>query len=91
MNRKQRRAVSRQVGKDNSEELSVKVAQFQNLPDMCLMCEKPFDKKSKQMAQTWNVVVRDEDTVRLYCPECWDTANNIINDFKQEIENNAGK
>tara|TARA_R110002020_G_scaffold100972_2_gene238326 strand:- start:1141 stop:1416 length:276 start_codon:yes stop_codon:yes gene_type:complete len=91
MNRKQRRALDKQTGKDSSQELSSKVAQFQNLPDMCLMCEKPFDKKSKQMAKTWSVVVRDENTVRLYCPECWNTANNIINDFKQEIEKNAGK
>ncbi len=91
MNRKQRRALDKQTGKDNSQELSSKVTQFQNLPDMCLMCEKSFDKKSKQMAKTWSVVVRDENTVRLYCPDCWSQANKIINEFREEIENNARK
>ena len=43
------------------------------------------------MAKSWSVVVRDEETVRLYCPECWKMANNIIKDFKEEIEKNAGK
>ena len=91
MNRKQRRALDKHTGKSRSKKLSSKVTQFQNLPDMCLTCEKPFDKKSKQMAKAWSVVVRDEETVRLYCPECWKMANNIIKDFKEEIEKNAGK
>ena len=54
------------------------VTQFDKLPDMCLTCEREYDKKSKEMAKTWNVVVKDENTVRLYCPECWDMANELI-------------
>tara|TARA_A100001015_G_scaffold3103_1_gene4172 strand:+ start:5073 stop:5348 length:276 start_codon:yes stop_codon:yes gene_type:complete len=91
MNRKQRRALKKAAGEAQSQKLSKKVSQFQKLPDMCLTCEKPFDKKSKQMVRTWNVVVRDEETVRLYCPECWQMANNIIKDFRQEIEKDARK
>ena len=91
MNRKQRRALKKAAGETQSQKLSKKVSQFQKLPDMCLTCEKPFDKKSKQMVRTWNVVVRDEETVRLYCPECWQMANNIIKDFRQEIEKDARK
>jgi hypothetical protein len=87
MNRKQRRALNKHVQKDSAQELSKRVTQFQSLPDQCLTCEKPFDKKSKKMVKTWNVVVRDENTVRLYCPDCWKLANNIINDWRQEIEN----
>lgn len=91
MNRKQRRALNKLTSKDNSKELADKITQFGNLPDMCLTCEKPFDKKNKKMVRTWSVVVRTEDTVRLYCPECWDMANKIISDFKKEIENNASE
>jgi len=87
MNRKQRRAINKQAGKESSKELSDKVLQFQNLPDMCLTCETPFDKKDKKMVKTWNVVVRDESTVRLYCPDCWKMAHKLINDFKKDRGN----
>jgi len=87
MNRKQRRAMEKKVGKENSQKLAEKIFQFDQLPDECLACLKPFDKKNKEMVMTWNVVVRDEDTVRLYCPECWDTAIEIINTFKERQEN----
>ena len=48
---------------------------------------KPFDKKSKEMARTWNIVVPPDKTIRLYCPECWSTAQNIIEEFKERITN----
>ena len=88
MNRKQRRTDKKKV--DATDSMSAKVSQFQSLPDHCLACQKPFDKKSKKMAMTWNVVVRDEDTVRLYCPDCWKTANSIIEDWKKKKEFESG-
>jgi len=87
MNRKQRRAMEKKVGKDNSQKLADKIFQFDQLPDECLTCLAPFDKKSKDMARTWNVVVKDEKTVRLYCPQCWETAKSVIKDFKEKITN----
>jgi len=87
MNRKQRRAHEKQAGKEATENLAEKISLFQSLPDLCLTCEKPYDKKSKEMAKTWSVVVRDEKSVRLYCPDCWKMANNLIEDWKKEIEN----
>jgi len=89
MNRKQRRAIEKKVGKDNSQKLADKIFQFDKLPDECLACLKPFDKKSKEMATTWNVVIRDKDTVRLYCPECWDTAQKVLKQYKKEKENDS--
>ena len=86
MNRKQRRAMEKKVGKENSQKLAEKIFQFDQLPDECLACLAPFDKKSKKMARTWNVVVRDDDEVRLYCPTCWDAANSVIKDFKERLE-----
>ena len=84
MNRKQRRAMEKKIGKENSQKLAEKIFQFDQLPEECLACLKPFDNASKEMASTWSVVVRDEDTVRLYCPECWDTARKIVEQYKKE-------
>ena len=88
MNRKQRRAFDKAQKKaDGSSKIANQVALFEKLPEMCLTCEKSFDKKSKEMAKTWNVVVKDKDTVRLYCPECWNRANEII----KEVMKNGGE
>jgi hypothetical protein len=86
MNRKHRRAMEKKVGKEDSQKLADKIFQFDKLPDECLACLKPFDKKSKEMAMTWNVVLRDENTVRLYCPDCWDMACKVAEEYKKEKE-----
>ena len=87
MNRKQRRAMEKKVGKENSQKLAEKIFQFDQLPDSCLTCSTPFDKTNKEMVQSWSIVVQDKNTVRLYCPTCWDTAIEIINTFKERQEN----
>lgn len=34
------------------------------------------------MVMSWSVVVRnDDETVRLYCPTCWETAQKVVADF----------
>ena len=89
MNRKQRRARDAQIRKDGDEELSAQVAMFGKLPGECTACEKVFDKEDKEMAKTWNVVVRKEDKdnpVRLYCPACWNTAQEVISSFLENME-----
>ena len=89
MNRKQRRARDAQIRKDGDEELSAQVAMFGKLPGECTACEKVFDKEDKEMANTWNVGVRkedDENPVRRYCPTCWDTAQEVINNFLETME-----
>ena len=87
MNRKQRRAIERKVGKENSQKLAEKIFQFEHLPDKCLACTMPFDNKNKEMVKTWSVVVQDKNNVRLYCPNCWDTAIEIIDKFKEDLLN----
>ena len=92
MNRKQRRAREAQIRKDSNDsndELSAQVAMFGKLPEKCTACEKAFDKKDKQMATTRNDVVRkddEENPVRLYCPTCWNTAQEVINSFLENME-----
>ncbi len=59
-----------------------------NLPDNCLICNKPFDKKSKEMAFSWKVVVMEAgEKVNLYCSGCWDDAMKLSMlqyDFEEE-------
>ena len=90
MNRKQRRAAAKQAKQakqDGNEELSEKISLFGKLGDSCLTCDKPFDKKNKEMVMSWSVVVREQEgVVRLYCPDCWSKAIEIMEDFKQRIE-----
>ena len=87
MNRKQRRAAAMQAMQDVNEELSQKIGLFDKLGDACLTCDKPFDKKDKEMVMSWSVVVREQEgVVRLYCPDCWSKAMEIMEDFKQRIE-----
>jgi len=81
--RKLKRKKEKKIKKDIQE----KMFMFNKIGDSCETCEKPFDKKDKKQVSTWNVVVKEEqDIVRLYCPECWDKAVNIINDFKKRVE-----
>ncbi len=86
MNRKQRRAAAKMAQKSDTKALADKMFQFDKLGDSCLVCDAPFDKKSKEMARTWSVVVADEDTVRLYCPACWNRANKLVTKLKEEKE-----
>lgn len=76
---------------DGNQELESKIALFGKMPGECLNCEKPFDKSNKEMAMSWSVVVHDkEEMVRLYCPECWDRAIKITEDFKSHLEEKYG-
>ena len=71
----------RQAEKDMSE----KIGLFNKIPESCDACDKPFDKKNKDMVMSWNVVVKsEEEVVRLYCPECWSKAKEIIKEFNKE-------
>ena len=67
--------------KEAKKELQKKVGLFNKLEDHCLVCQKDFDKQNKEMVMAWSVVVK-EDTVRLYCPECWDRAKKLIEEIK---------
>ena len=81
MNRAQRRARGKKIKKSKQKktDLEKKLGLFDLMPDECVACLKPFDKKDKQQVMTWNVVVREkEKVVRVYCPECWDLAKKIL-------------
>ena len=76
----------RKKEKEAKKELQKKVGLFNKLEDHCLVCQKDFDKKNKDMVMTWSVVVK-EDKVRLYCPECWERAKKLIEEIKDGYTN----
>ena len=86
LKRKLRRAQAKKGKKKAEKALAEKVALFNHLPDKCLTCEKSFDKMNKEQVMSWNVVVKQkEDVVRLYCPDCWNTAINLIKEVKEGL------
>lgn len=70
--------------------MAQQISMFENLGDECSACDKPFDKKSKEQVATWNVVVREkEKIVRLYCPQCWEMANNLIKEIQDDFRDKS--
>ena len=70
------RKLERKQKKDFQKEVTKKVGLFNLIPEECNKCKKPYDKKSKEMAQTWFVnVFDDEKIVDLFCPDCWRELN----------------
>jgi len=73
---------NKQVQKD----LKQKMGLFDQLPEECLACDEPFDRKNREQVMSWNVVVkRNPDVVRLYCPACWQKAVSVVEDFDKMI------
>ena len=41
-----------------------------------------FDKLNKEQVMSWNVVVRSEENkVHLYCPDCWENAKKLVEEY----------
>jgi len=61
----------KQNKKKAQKELAQRTAMFMNLPNNCSICNKDFDKKNKEMVQTWHVVVYEsKKKITLICPNC---------------------
>ena len=85
-----KRKMARNKAKQAKKDLKQKVGLFDKLEDECLVCEKPFDKKSKEDVTSWFVTVREEQgVVNLYCPECWDAAQKVIEEFSNRGNNDS--
>ena len=85
MNRQQRRAMKKHVGKKATDAMANKVALFGQLPQSCNACEKQFDKKDKEMVKSWSVVVKQE-VVRLFCPDCIEKTREVISERNETID-----
>lgn len=63
-------------------ELDKKLGLFDMIPNDCMICHTKFDKTNKSMVSTWQVTVREKDKiVRIYCPDCWSKAQNLLNEL----------
>jgi len=81
------RKINRNRAKKAKKRMKKQVGLFDKLPSECLSCQASFDKKSKEHHQTWKVVVREEENiVRLYCKECWSTAQRAVEDVMEREE-----
>jgi hypothetical protein len=46
------------------------------------------------MVSTWRVVVREQDKenpVRNYCPSCWGTAQEVLDNFLKSMDEEGGE
>jgi hypothetical protein len=78
MNRAQRRRLKKK--NKGNEKLAQKISSFSHRPDACSTCDAPFDKKSKEHALTWRVVVRENPShVSLFCPQCIEITQGALN------------
>jgi hypothetical protein len=85
------RKVKEKKNKKAEKDLKKKLGLFDQIADQCLACEEPFDRKNKEQVMSWSVVVkRDPDTVRLYCPDCWQKAISVVKDFEERILEREG-
>jgi hypothetical protein len=83
--RKIRREQAKKKKKDAEKEMAQKTALFGKIPEACLACEEPFDKKNKEMVTSWYVTVREtENKVHLYCPRCWGLATKLTQQVLEE-------
>ena len=82
------RKLKRKQKKEAEKDIKKHLALFDKMGGECSACEKLFDKKSKEHAMTWSVIVREEESVvRLYCPECWGMAKKIIQQVEETNDN----
>ena len=83
--KKIKRNNQKRIQKDLEQEVKEKLGMFDKLGEECLACKKEFDKTSREMVESWNVVVRqDEGKVNMYSPECWGFAQKIVKEVFNE-------
>jgi hypothetical protein len=76
--RKIKRQQAKHKKKQHTKEINEKLALTEQISHECLVCQKHFDKSDMQAIDEWYVVVRDSNTVNLYCPECWVVAHKTV-------------
>lgn len=80
-------SAARKIKKQN-QLIQEKVMLFDALPNKCNGCQEPYDKKNKEQATTWSVMVFNESkSVRLFCPTCYRNVQAWAEDFVKETEN----
>lgn len=80
-------SAARKIKKQN-QLIQEKVMLFDALPNKCNGCQEPYDRKNKEQATTWSVMVFNESkSVRLFCPTCYRNVQAWAEDLVKEVEN----
>jgi uncharacterized protein with PIN domain len=88
ISRKIRRNKAKKFAKNFTKQLRNQIGMFDKLGDQCVLCAAPFDKKSKEQAGEWRVAIyKEKKKVNLYCPKCWTTAEDRIEQERSENDN----
>ena len=83
--KKIKRDNQKRIKKNLENEVKEKIGMFEKIGEECLACKDEFDKTNREMVESWNVVVReDEGIVNLYCPKCWEFAQKIVKEVFNE-------
>jgi hypothetical protein len=81
-----KRTIERKKTKSAQKDIKKQLNKFDSIGDECSACKAPFDRKSKEQALMWKVVVREkENIVRLYCPDCWGKAMTAIKQIEEKL------
>jgi len=82
-----KRKFRRSKKKAAEKEVKQKMNMFDRMPSKCLACFKEFDKTDREQVMSWYVVERrNQKTVNLYCPECWQEGTSLAKQISQEQE-----
>ena len=85
LGRRIRRKQAKKKLKKSQEKMTETIGMFGKLPDHCLACKLPYNKKSKKATMSWKVKVdTKEESVELYCPQCWAIAHQIAEELIEE-------
>jgi len=92
VDRKIKRIQANKAKKNFKKDIKKKVSLFGCLPEACTACQSTFDKTDKKQVASWSVVVRQSPKkVHLYCPTCWQSALEVVDDFRSMLEKKKKK
>jgi len=76
--RKVNKAKRKQERKSALDRMEAQTSLMMEHPTECCVCKKLF-KRDHQTVKTWMVtIIEEKKAVRLTCPECWGTVNEVI-------------
>ena len=65
------------VSQASQNKIEKQLGMFEKLPETCSACQMDFP-KTREAHMTWQVVVRSENVVRLFCPDCQEKAKKMV-------------
>ena len=88
MSKKRIRKIKRSPAMERlaQKKVSKQAALMMQTPKECFVCNKPFDKTSETVKEWKIAVYEDRKILKLYCPQCWKQAKDVVDAFKEHEE-----